>query len=218
MFAEALIPWRSQYMRWVDVSGSSLKKVLVLGVVAGLAACSSTSNMFSGVEKTTPADAASTNANADTAGNDPNIVITQGACPQVYLREGTAIYREYTRGVKKDVQGLADPNKLVIQATLDATTRQCRQTAAGLQMTIVVRGRVITGPSGKEGTYVLPIRIAATDGDTTLYSELSKFEVTVSPGQGNAQFIFKKEDVVLNNIGTLTRLYAGIDEGPYNTQ
>jgi hypothetical protein len=201
-------------MRWVDVSGSSLKKVLAFGLMAGLAACSSTSNLLSGVEKNKPADA----ANADTAGNDPNIVITQGACPQVYLREGTAIYREYTRGVKKDVQGLADPNKLVIQATLDATTRQCRQTAAGLQMTVVVRGRVITGPSGKDGTYVLPIRIAATDGDNTLYSELTKFQVSVSPGQGNAQFIFKKEDVVLNNIGTLTRLYAGIDEGPYNTK
>ena len=201
------------------MSGSSLKKVLALGLMAGLAACSSTSSMFSGVEKSsTPADAASTDANADTAGNDPNIVITQGACPQVYLREGTAIYREYARGVKKDVQGLADPNKLVIQATLDATTRQCRQTAAGLQMTIVVRGRVITGPSGKDGSYVLPIRIAATDGDNTLYSELTKFEVSVSPGQGNAQFIFKKDDVVLNNIGTLTRLYAGIDEGPYNTR
>lgn len=198
------------------MSGSSLRKVLAFGLMAGLAACNSTSNMFSGVEKSKPADAASTNA--DTAGNDPNIVITQGACPQVYLREGTAIYREYTRGVKKDVQGLADPNKLVIQATLDATTRQCRQTAAGLQMTIVVRGRVITGPSGKDGNYVLPIRIAATDGDNTLYSELTKFQVNVSPGQGNAQFIFKKEDVVLNNIGTLTRLYAGIDEGPYNTK
>ena len=214
MFAEALSHGAAKTTRWVDVSGSGLKKVLVLGLMAGLTACNSTSNMFSGVEKSQPADV----ANANTGGNDPNVVITQGACPQVYLREGTAIYREYTRGVKKDVQGLADPNKLVIQATLDATTRQCRQTAAGLQMAIVVRGRVITGPSGKDGTYVLPIRIAATDGDNTLYSELTKFEVTVSPGQGNAQFIFKKEDVVLNNIGTLTRVYAGIDEGPYNTR
>jgi hypothetical protein len=211
MFAVALSLGAANMMRWVDVAGSVIKTILALGLVAGLAACSSTdtTGMFSSVEK---------KKEGDTAGNDPNVVITQGACPQIYLREGTAVYRQYERGVKKDVQGLADPNKLVIQATLDATTRQCRQTAAGLQMTVVVRGRVITGPSGKDGVYTLPIRVAATDGDNTLYSELTKFEVSVPPGQGSTQFMFTKEDVVLNNIGTLTRLYAGIDEGPYNTR
>ena len=193
------------------MSGSVVKKIVALGLLAALAACSSTdtSGMFSGVSK---------KKESDTAGNDPNIVVMQGACPQVYLREGTAVYREYARGVKNDVQGLADPNKLVIQATLDATTRQCRKTAEGLVVTVVVRGRVITGPSGKDGTYTLPVRVAATDGDNTLYSELTKFQVTIPPGQGNAQFVFTKDNVVLTNIGTMTRLFAGIDEGPYNTR
>lgn len=192
------------------MSGNVLKSFCALGLMAALAACSSTDTggMFSSAAKKP----------SDTAGNDPNIVVTQGACPQVYLREGTAVYREYQRGVKKDVQGLADPNKLVIQATLDATTRQCRQTSEGLVVTVVVRGRVITGPAGKDGTYTLPIRVAATDGDATLYSELSKFQVTIPPGQGNAQFVFTKDNVVLaGGVGTLTRLFAGIDEGPYNT-
>jgi hypothetical protein len=188
-----------------------VKKIVALGMLAALAACSSTdtSGMFSSVTKKKDADKAVT---------DPNIVVTQGACPQVYLREGTAVYRQYVKGMKKDVQGLADPNKLVIQATLDATTRQCHQTAQGLVVTVVVRGRVITGPSGKDGTYPLPIRVAATDGDNTVYSELTKFQVSVPPGQGNAQFVFTKNDVLLTSLGTLTRLYAGIDEGPYNTK
>lgn len=191
------------------MSGKSLTKMLSLGLLAGLAACSSTDTggMFSSVKK------------SDTAGNDPKMVVMQGACPQVYLREGTAVYTQYAKGVKKNVQGLADPNKLVIQATLDATTRQCRQTDQGLVVTVVVRGRVITGPEGKDGTYSLPIRVAATDGDQTLYSELTPFEVTIPPGQGNAQFIFTKDNVVLNaSAGSLTRLFAGIDEGPYNTK
>jgi hypothetical protein len=193
------------------VSGSVVKKIVALGLLAGLAACSSTDTggMFSGLKSSKPEP-------ADT--KDSNLVVTQGACPQVYLREGTAVYRQYAKGVKKDVQGLADPNKLVIQATLDATTRQCRQTAEGLVVTVQVRGRVITGPSGTDGTYTLPIRVAATDGDKTLYSELTKFDVPVPPGQGNAQFTFVKDNVVIANIGTLTRLYAGIDEGPYNTK
>ena len=183
--------------------------MLSLGLLAGLAACSSTDTggMFSSVKK------------SDTAGNDPKMVVMQGACPQVYLREGTAIYRLYSKGVKKDVQGLADPNKLQIQATLDATTRQCRQTDQGLVVTVVVRGRIITGPEGKDGTYTLPIRVAATDGDQTLYSELTPFQVSIPPGQGNAQFIFTKDNVVLSApAGGLTRLFAGIDEGPYNTK
>jgi hypothetical protein len=191
------------------VSGKYLTKMLSFGLLAGLAACSATDTggMFSSVKK------------SDTAGNDPKMVVMQGACPQVYLREGTAVYTQYAKGVKKNVQGLADPNKLVIQATLDATTRQCRQTDQGLVVTVVVRGRVITGPEGKDGTYSLPIRVAATDGDQTLYSELTPFEVTIPPGQGTAQFIFTKDNVVLSaSAGTLTRLFAGIDEGPYNTK
>ncbi|CAN7465184.1 hypothetical protein [Rhizobium sp. LjRoot254] len=191
------------------MSGKYLTKMLSFGLLAGLAACSATDTggMFSSVKK------------SDTAGNDPKMVVMQGACPQVYLREGTAVYTQYAKGVKKNVQGLADPNKLVIQATLDATTRQCRQTDQGLVVTVVVRGRVITGPEGKDGTYSLPIRVAATDGDQTLYSELTPFEVTIPPGQGNTQFIFTKENVVLSAPASgLTRLFAGIDEGPYNTK
>lgn len=191
------------------MSGKVLKTILALGLSAGLAACSSTD---------TGGLLSSASKKSDTETKDSNIVVTQGACPQVYLREGTAVYRQYKKGVKKNVQGLADPNTLVMQATLDATTRQCRQTSAGLVVTVVVRGRVITGPAGADGTYDLPIRVAATDGDQTLYSELTKFQVTIPPGQGNSQFVFTKDDVVLASIGTLTRIYAGIDEGPYNTK
>ena len=190
------------------MTGNIVKKMVALGLLAGLAACSSTDSMFDSA-KSKPDDKPAT---------DPNLVVTQGACPQVYLREGTAVYRHYGKGVKKDVQGLADPNKLVIQATLDATTRQCRQTAQGLVATVVVRGRVIVGPSGKDGTYTLPIRVAATDGDNTLYSQLTQFQVQVPPGQGNAQFVFTKDDVLIGSVSTLTRMYAGIDEGPYNTK
>ena len=155
---------------------------------------------------------------SDTPATDNNTVITQGACPVVYLREGTAIYTQYAKGTKKGPDGLADPDKLVVQATLDQSTRQCRQTAQGLVVTVVIHGRIIAGPAGAPGTYTLPIRVAATDGNATLYSELTKFAVTIPPGQGSAQFIFTKEDVVLAGDATgLTRIFAGIDEGPYNT-
>lgn len=145
--------------------------------------------------------------------------MVQGACPQVYLREGTAIYRQYAKGTKKDPSGMADPEKLVMQATIDSTTRQCFQTDQGLQVTVQARVRVVLGPAGTAGgTFNLPIRVAATDGDTTLYSELSQFQVNVAPGQGSGQFLFTKPDVLLASASGLTRLFAGIDEGPYNTK
>jgi hypothetical protein len=107
-----------------------------------------------------------------------------------------------------------------MQATLDQSTRQCFQTDQGLRMTVMVHMRVVLGPQGKPGSsFTLPIRVAATDGDQTLYSELTKFPITLAPGQSNGQFVFTKENVLLKTMpGGLTRLFAGIDEGPYETK
>jgi hypothetical protein len=162
-------------------------------------------------------------APADTA-KQP--VVVQGACPLVYLREGTAVYTQYAKAARKKKADPTDtgqdPNTLVMQATLDQTTRQCFQTPqGGLRITVVVHGRLVLGPSGKPGsTFTLPIRVAATDGDQTLYSELTQYPVTLPPGESTMQFVFTKENVLLNegSPGGLTRLFAGIDEGPYNTK
>lgn len=190
------------------MSGQFLRFLTPLAVAALAAGCSTSdiSSPFSSKPKVETVDAVE------------KPVVVQGACPQVYLREGTAIYRQYAKGTKKDPAGAADPDKLVMQATIDQTTRQCVQSAEGLKVTVVARVRVVLGPAGQPGTYTLPIRVAATDGDTTLYSELSKFEATVPPGQGSGQFIFTKPDVLLTSASGLTRIFAGIDEGPYNTK
>jgi hypothetical protein len=192
------------------VSGNFLRAMSSVGLLALLAACSSTdtSGMLSGL------------GTKKQEVEDPNKpIVVQGACPQVYLREGTAVYRQYAKGAKKMPDGSQDPEKLVIQATLDQTTRQCLQTDQGLRITVVVHGRIVAGPAGRDGTYTLPIRIAATDGDVTTYSELNKIQVNIPPGQGSNQFVISKDNVILTAGATgLTRLFAGIDEGPYNTK
>jgi hypothetical protein len=196
------------------VSRRLLGLISSFAALAALASCTAPSYPDSnrGFKPTVKAEPPPANATQ-------NPVVVQGACPQIYLREGTAVFREYQRGVKKGPDGTADPSKLVFQATLERTTRQCFQTEQGLKMTVVVQGRIIPGPAGKAGTYTLPIRVAATDGDATLYSELTKFPVSVPDNLGATQFLFTKEDVVLSQGATgLTRLFAGIDEGPYNTK
>jgi len=188
------------------VSGQIVRLFSSLAVVALAAGCNTSelTSSFSSKPKVESVDAVE------------KPVVVQGACPQVYLREGTAIYRQYAKGTKKDPAGMADPEKLVMQATIDQTTRQCVQTAEGLKVTVVARVRVVLGPAGAPGTFNLPIRVAATDGDTTLYSELSQFHVSLA--QGSGQFIFTKPDVLLTSASGLTRMFAGIDEGPYNTK
>ena len=137
----------------------------------------------------------------------PTPAVIQGSCPQVYLLDGTANYRTYAKGAKDD------PTKIVYQASLADTTRQCVQNESQLVMTVVVQGRVVAGPAGGAGTVSLPIRVAATDGKNTLYSELTQYPVDVQ--NGSAQFIFTKANVTLpGGAGDFAKIYVGFDEGP----
>jgi hypothetical protein len=139
----------------------------------------------------------------------PTPAVIQGACPQVYLLDGTATHRTYAKGAKDD------PAKIVYQASLADTTRQCVQNESQLVMTVVVQGRVVAGPAGGAGTVNLPIRVAATDGKNTLYSELTQYPVEVPTGVGTTQFIFTKTDIVLpGGAGDFAKIYVGFDEGP----
>lgn len=143
----------------------------------------------------------------------PTPAVIQGACPQVYLLDGTANYRTYAKGAKDD------PTKIVYQASLADTTRQCVQNESQLVMTIVVQGRVVSGPAGGAGNVNLPIRVAATDGKNTLYSELTQYPVEVASGAGATQFIFTKAQVALPaGAGDFAKIYVGFDEGPVKGQ
>jgi hypothetical protein len=138
--------------------------------------------------------------------------VIQGSCPQVYLRDGTASLDKYANG------GKGDPSKIVYQASIAATTRQCTLGQNSMTVTVVAQGRLVGGPLGKPGKVVLPIRVAATDGETTLYSELTNFEVEL-PATMTTQFIFTKADVTIpGGAGTLAKIYVGFDEGPYKTK
>jgi hypothetical protein len=185
-----------------------LSSVVALGLLAGCNSTDMSSSFSFGKKKT-----------EETAPDTTKPVVVQGACPVVYLREGTAIYRQYAKGAKKNPDGSQDPEKLVMQATLNLTTRQCFQTDQGLRVKVVVQGRLVLGPAGQAGSsFTLPVRVAATDGDATLYSELSQFNVSLAPGETTTQFIFTKDNVMLTSASGLTRILAGIDEGPYNTK
>ncbi|WP_417434942.1 hypothetical protein [Hoeflea sp.] len=138
--------------------------------------------------------------------------VVQGACPAVLLREGTAYYTTYAKG------GDGDPAKLIHQASITDTTRQCRISGDQMIVTVVVTGRVVGGPQAKSGQVNLPLRVVALDGETVLYSELQKHPVMITEGGPAEQFIYTNASVTFPvSASRSAKLYAGFDPGPYNT-
>lgn len=196
-------------MDWVQ---RKTMAVAAITAVLALTGCTST-----GTSNTPGQPSAGTmqpaDPNAMAANGDPAKVVT-GSCPQVTLREGTAYLRKYA-GKAKD-----DPTKLIIQASLAETTRQCTTNDSGMiAITVMAQGRLVAGPMGKSGSYTLPVRVAVIEGDKAIYSELVKMNVELPAGQPSSQFLFSKNDVTVPaGIGAAAQVVLGFDEGPYNTK
>ncbi|WP_099865179.1 hypothetical protein [Pararhizobium haloflavum] len=136
--------------------------------------------------------------------------VVQGNCPNVGLREGTAYYRSYASG------GDGDPSKVVHQASIADTTRQCTLSGNEIVMNVTAAGRLVAGPSGGPGTVEMPIRVAAVRGNEVIYSELTDFSAQLDSASG--QFLFSNPNVRIPAEGAENvRVYVGFDEGPYDT-
>jgi hypothetical protein len=175
-----------------------------LALMAVLAGCSSTSTGDGGVLGAAlrggPGQQAAT-------GSQP---VVQGRCPAVSLREGTSFYRSFASG------GDNDPSRVVHQASIAETTRQCTLSGGEIVMNVTAAGRVAAGPAGGPGTVQMPIRVAAVRGGEVIYSELTNYSTELSGGTG--QFIFSDPNVrIPADAVDQIRVYVGFDEGPYDT-
>lgn len=131
-----------------------------------------------------------------------------GFCPQVTLREGTAFFTTYEKG------GDGDAARAIYQASITETTRACTRPDGMLSMNIAVAGRVVPGPKANGATVTMPIRVAITEGDAVLYSQLHQFQVTIVPGQAATQFLFNDPNpsIPLSSARKVT-IFVGFDEG-----
>ena len=184
----------------------TIRRLAGISLLALLAGCNQTDNSANlGVS--------GEGAGAGQAAQQQQQAVIQGGCPQVFLRDGTAVYRTYAKGAKDD------PDKLLFQATLADTTRRCVLTENQLQVTVMAQGRIVQGAADQAGTVTMPIRVAASDGSQTLYSQLIQFEATIPADSGTGQFVFTHPNIPLpGGSGNFTKLYMGFDEGPYNTK
>lgn len=123
-------------------------------------------------------------------------------CPQVSLREGTAILR---RGAGDNLQYIA---------SIASTTRSCRVKDGQLYMEIGVAGRLVPGLSAKPGTTQLPIRIAIVDAGKVAYSKLGQVSVSTDPAGGPQSFSYVDRAIRIPvPAGKTLVVFAGFDEG-----
>lgn len=130
-------------------------------------------------------------------------------CPGVTVREGTASYSNYAKG------GQGDATKIVYQASLAEATRTCTRADGNMTIKVAVAGRIVPGPMVQAGTVTLPIRVAVSQGQNVLYSQLQKYQVALTDTQAATQFVFSDPNVVIPipEDGT-ANVFVGFDEGP----
>lgn len=186
------------------VFGMNIRRFLGISLLAIVAGCNQTDKPADlGLSSDTAAAGTQT-----AAGQTPGSVI-QGACPQVFLRDGTAVLQRYAKGAQND------PDQLAYQATLADTTRRCEMSGGQFVMTVMAQGRIVSGKAGSAGSVNVPIRVAVSDGKETLYSELVQFPVTIPADSGSAQFVFTQSNIALpGGADNFVKVYVGFDEGP----
>ncbi|HEY9058559.1 MAG TPA: hypothetical protein VIN77_15535 [Aurantimonas sp.] len=151
-----------------------------------------------------------TNSGADLASSaapPASVAAAQGTeapyCPNVSLREGTAIL---TKTVGDDIDFVA---------SVADTTRDCRIVDGKLRMKIGIAGRVTPGPAATNRTVSLPIRIAILNGEDVIYSRLGQTSVPVTRNAGAQTFIYVDEAIAIDPASARSVIiYAGYDEGP----
>jgi hypothetical protein len=133
-------------------------------------------------------------------------------CPQVSLREGTSSFRTFERG------GDGDATKVIYQAAIADVTRSCAYQGQTVTMNVAVAGRIVPGPLGRTGNITLPLRIVVVRGEDVIYTQLHQYAVAVVDVAGATQFVFNDPNVTFElppDRGV--RVFAGFDEGPYDT-
>lgn len=105
-------------------------------------------------------------------------------CPKIELRQGTESFSVYEKGSE------GNPKKLIHQARIEATARECSISNGQLQMRIGINGRVLAGPLSQSTTLNVPVRIAVVKfQESVLYSEIHPVSVQISDFDRTPDFV-----------------------------
>lgn len=200
--------WKTQH------PGLVTRFALVLTMVGALSACNSSgTNTVDDTLNVSP----SGNPQIAAVPQEDAIQDPRAYCPKTVLRAGTETYDVYPDGV--DVEDPDAASKLRFRATIGEVARECNSAGNFLNIRVGVRGRYLSGPTGETGAFTMPVRVAVTQGDSVLYSQLHQIPAEIPPGQRNGTFQYVDNNVSIpkperENV----IIYVGYDEGPYDTE
>lgn len=127
------------------------------------------------------------------------------------MRAGTQTYDAYPAKMKKDDPEA--PKKLRFRATITEVVRECNYEGDMLNIRVGIAGRIVSGPAGETGSFALPIRVAATQSDAVLYSQLHDVGAEIKPGFSNGLFSYVDNNISIPRPSERNIIiYAGFDE------
>jgi hypothetical protein len=176
----------------------ALKSVTVVAVAAILSACSMGS-MFGGGTTTTGSTGALANASTPQEQIDMTALAAAPAiateCPPIKVRNGGEAIYSY----QKD--SIGDARALQFQAVIDKQSRACVASNGLITVDMGVVGRVLLGPAGEAGDFVVPVRFAVERDDLAVFSQKYDIPVTVAAGEQSKDFVKVVDNVAIPFIG-----------------
>jgi hypothetical protein len=186
---------------------STLPRVIVLAVAAGLLGGCSTLGLGSDEPRSAPTQASSGSSFSEFFRNGGSTVPPPAApvdddieCPAIEILDGGAAMRQVAGS---DVRN---------QISLGQVARECRPAGPGqISIKVGVEGRVLLGPSGSPGTFSAPVRIVIKRGDKVVASRLQRASATVPSGDTQASFVVVEENILVPRQGEELSISVGLD-------
>lgn len=187
---------------------SSLPRVLVLAIAAGLLGGCSTLGLGGSDEPRAPTTSASSGSSfseffrngGSTVPPPPAPVDDDFECPAVEILDGGAAMRQVAGS---DVRN---------QISLGQVARECRPAGPGqIAIKVGVEGRVLLGPAGSPGAFSAPVRIVIKRGDKVVASRLQRASATIASGDTQAAFVVVEDNMVVPRTGDELSIWVGLD-------
>lgn len=165
------------------VDGLMWRRLAAVGVAALLAGCQSGGGMLGMGER-------ARNKPQEDRARITDLEL-RAYCPRLTVPAGRAVFTTYAKG------GEGDDAKVVLQASLDDSSRSCTYGDGTLTLNVAVSGRFVSGPAASGGTVTVPIRITVVQGDQTVFDKVVQQSAVANPNAPAAQFVVSEPAIVI---------------------
>lgn len=136
-----------------------------------------------------------------------NIIDPERGCPTLDILENGAGYRGGNAA-----QGASG---VTFQASITGSARECQLQGNQLRLRVGVEGRVLLGPSGRPGSFAVPVRIVVKRRAEVVTQRFTRLNVTIPGSETQADFAHIEESILVPiseiDPGDEFDIYVGLD-------